>query len=76
VWKRFVVPARVDLAKVVANLAAVVAVTGEEPRAVEGHEIEVHDLSRRPQPAGPASRWARPAARPARPAPPASSRSR
>lgn len=47
VWARYVVPARVDLAKVVANLAAVVAVTGEEPAAVEGHEIAVHDLLRR-----------------------------
>jgi len=47
IWQRSVVPARVDLAKVVANHAAVVAVTGEEPAPVEGHQIEVHDLLRR-----------------------------
>ncbi len=47
IWKRWVAPARVDLAKVVANHAAVVAVTGEEPRPVDGHEVDVHDLTRR-----------------------------
>lgn len=48
VWQRWVVPARVDLAKVVANHAAVIAVTGEEPRApVGGHDLTVRELTRR-----------------------------
>ncbi|MBK9032581.1 MAG: DUF3536 domain-containing protein [Myxococcales bacterium] len=47
-WRRAVAPARVDLAKVVANHALVVAVTGEEPREDPGvHAVTVPDLARR-----------------------------
>jgi hypothetical protein len=48
VWQRLVEPARVDLAKVVANHAVVLAVTGHEPVDDGGaHAVTVEELVRR-----------------------------
>ncbi len=48
VWRRLVTPSRVDLAKVVANHAVVLAVTGAPPTTPSAaHGIAVHDLTQR-----------------------------